>query len=132
MSTATLPRLIIADSHIPTYVMHSDAADIDLWRYTPTLPDGPFHWAQPGTITTPTIELTVGGVAELLLVSGVNPEGDVEQLVTAVDRALSLCHCDLTLAAAVAGAYLDEHWECARGWMDRCTLAAGRLLGIEV
>lgn len=136
MSTTTakrMPRFIAGETGVPAYLFRTPG-DGTVWRrYSPHLPPmSGWQWATAEDITTPAVELTVGVLAELLLIAGIEPESDITELIDAAARVLDWCCCDLRKVAGIAEAYLDAHWECAQRQLDRYTLAAGRMYGIEV
>jgi hypothetical protein len=130
---STLPLVVSANTDVPAYFMRTDADDLTLLRYTPALPDGPFHWATREQVDGPANELTVGAVAQLLHHSGLEPDGlDDDGAIAVIARSLAAVHCDMTRCAGEVGAEIAEHVAgAAAARFNRCVLRAGRLLGTE-
>lgn len=115
-----------------------DDEHLIVWMPLPTMSPGLarlYTWAGADDeryLETPHAALTVPALAALLFLADTEPLTlDDDAALAAIDRALSLCDCDLTRAAAEVGGEIAEHPECAGPRMARCVVRAARLLKVE-
>jgi hypothetical protein len=115
-----------------------DDEHLIVWMPSPTMDPAIAHayaWAGAADepyLETPHAQLTIPALAALLFLADTEPLTlDDAAALDAIDRALSLCDCDLTRAAAEVGGEIAEHPECAGPRMARCVTRAARLLKVE-
>ena len=116
-----------------------DDEHLIVWMTSPTMSPAlaaAYAWAGAADeryLETAHASLTVPALAALLFLDDTEPLTlDDTAALAAIDRALSLCDCDLTRAAAEVVGEIAEHPECAGPRMARCTVRAARLLEVSV
>ncbi len=136
MSTLTLPRVAAdLDGNGVFYAAHCAALGEEgvVWFDKPSLPDASWTWDCARYVTTPHATLNLGAYAELLHLSGLEPDAlDDAEAFAAVARSLAAVHCDMTRCAAEVGADIADHAGCAGPRFGRCVLRAGRLLAVSL
>lgn len=130
MSTLTLPRIAAELNGSPFYAMHSLVNDNVVWTHRPALLDPGFRWATADEVTTEHVDLTVEALADLLFVSQLDLDhADDEQILAAVDRRLTMCHCHLDRCVEQLAQAYGEHPETAQPRMAACLAVAAALIG---
>ncbi len=116
------------------YPFRTSPNAITLFAYSPELRSPQWQWVNASADEPHAVmPLDAAHLAQLMFLAPVGPDGiDGAELLTLLPGLLTLWHCD---PAAVLDTVADEfgEWpEQSAAHMQRCIIAASRLLGVEI
>lgn len=139
MTTPTLPLVATRiDGDGPYWAawspIHSGSTDGIVWLSEPQLPNPAYYrWATDAEVTCDHVTLNVGALAELVFLSGTDPDAlDDDGVMAIVGTMLRRLGCDMRECAAEVGDLMGAGRETTGPLFNRCVTRAARLLGVSL
>ncbi len=138
MTASTLPRVaaLVWDSG-PYYaarsIVHGPDESNVVWVPSPALPDATFRWAEDAEVRSEHVTLDVGVLAELVFLSGTDPDAlDDDGVMAVADAMLRRLHCNMRECAAEVGELMGAGRETTGPLFNRCVIRAARMREVTV
>jgi len=134
MTTSTLPRVaaLVWDAG-PYYaarsILHAPDESNIVWLARPVLPHESFRWAEDAEVRREHVTLDAGAFAELVFISGADPDAlDDDGVMAVADAMLRRLRCNMRECAAEVGEAMGEGRETTGALFFRCVTRTSRLL----